>query len=48
MPEPACPLPPGTNTDSTASDEPATYSQKLRLFIRGNAMSGAPICSGMK
>ena len=47
-PEPAWSLPPGASTEHTASEVPATYSQKLRLFIRGKAMSGAPICNGMK
>src|SRR6056297_472042 len=47
-PDPNCPLPPGAKTDTTASVVPATNSQKDRLFRRGNAMSGAPIWSGMK
>ena len=47
-PEPSWPLPPGMITEQTASVVPAQYSQKDRLFIRGNAMSGAPICNGMK
>src|SRR6056300_173602 len=47
-PEPSWSLPPGAKTEQTASVVPAKYSQNDRLFIRGNAMSGAPICNGMK
>ena len=41
-------LPPGEKSEATPSETPATYIQKERLFIRGKAISGAPICSGMK
>ena len=47
-PDPNCPLPPGASKLQTASEEPATYNQYDRLFIRGNAMSGAPIIKGIK
>jgi hypothetical protein len=40
--------PPGTNIeDDQHRTKPAGRSQKLQLFIRANAMSGAPICSGI-
>ena len=38
----------GDKTEQIASVVPATYIQKDRLFILGNAISGAPICRGMK
>ena len=47
-PEPNCPLPPGDNTEQIASDVPVTYSQNDKLFILGNAISGEPICNGIK
>ncbi len=47
-PEPRPPESPGANSEQIASVVPATYIQNDRLFIRGNAMSGAPIISGMK
>ena len=34
-------------SDRIRSENAATSSQKLKLFIRGSAMSGAPICSGI-
>jgi hypothetical protein len=39
--------PPGMKSDRISSENAATSSQKLKLFIRGSAMSGAPICSGI-
>ena len=47
-PEPNWPLPPGANIDATPSDVPAMNNQNDKLFKRGKAMSGAPICNGMK
>ncbi len=32
---------------ATAMIEPKRYSQYANMFSRGNATSGAPICSGM-
>ena len=45
MPAPK-PVPPETNADPSSSRKAGTSSQKLMLFMRGNAMSGAPIISG--
>ena len=45
MPAPG-PEPPGTNSENSRLKKPATVSQKLILFMRGKAMSGAPIISG--
>jgi hypothetical protein len=42
------PAPPSTNADATNSNNDGTNNQKLILFSRGNAMSGAPIISGKK
>src|SRR6476660_5911219 len=39
--------PPGTNSDSSSMSAAGGSSQKLQLFIRANAMSGAPICIGI-
>ena len=39
--------PPGTNKEITSSIPADGRSQKLQLFIRGNAMSGAPIIIGI-
>ena len=47
-PDPNWPFPPGANKLHTASDEPATNNQYDKLFILGNAMSGAPIINGIK
>ena len=47
-PDPSWSLPPGERTEHIASVVPATYIQKDKLFILGNAISGAPICRGMK
>ena len=35
------------NSDRISSENAATSSQKLKLFMRGSAMSGAPICIGI-
>ena len=35
------------NSDRISSVNADTSSQKLKLFMRGSAMSGAPICSGI-
>jgi hypothetical protein len=40
------PAPPPTSADSSSSTKDGISSQKLMLFMRGNAMSGAPIISG--
>src|SRR4051812_25928503 len=40
------PGPPSTNIDVTSMNQEATSSQNEMLFIRGKAMSGAPIISG--
>src|SRR3546814_6688418 len=40
------PLPPGTNIDPTSMTKATNVSQKETLFMRGNAMSGAPIING--
>ncbi len=45
MPAPL-PVPPETNSDPSSSVNAGTISQKDTLFIRGNAMSGAPIMIG--
>ena len=37
---------PSTNIDSSNSENDAGNSQNEMLFMRGNAMSGAPIISG--
>ena len=42
-PDPNWSLPPGESTEHIAKVVPATYIQKDRLFILGNAMSGDPI-----
>ena len=39
--------PPGTNNDATSKVPAGGNSQKLQLFIRANAMSGAPIIIGI-
>src|SRR5690348_5938750 len=39
--------PPGTNSDKSSMKAAGGSSQKLQLFIRANAMSGAPICIGI-
>ncbi len=37
---------PSTNSEQTRQAKPDTVSQNEMLFIRGKAMSGAPIISG--
>ena len=37
---------PGTNIEITSSTSAETRNQNETLFMRGNAMSGAPIISG--
>ncbi len=37
----------GVRKPATAMSEPKRYSQYANMFSRGNATSGAPICSGM-
>ena len=39
--------PPGTRNDATSRIAAGGNSQKLQLFMRGNAMSGAPIIIGI-
>ncbi len=45
--QPAAVAPPGTRNDEISSRPPTGSSQKLKLFMRANAMSDAPICSGI-
>ena len=40
------PGPPSTNMEMSSSTKEATSSQNEMLFMRGKAMSGAPIISG--
>ena len=40
------PVPPGTKLEPKSIMKPTTVSQNEMLFIRGNAMSGAPIIRG--
>ena len=42
------PAPPSTNPEPTSRMIEGTNNQKLRLFILGKAMSGAPISKGTK
>ena len=46
MVQPPAAAPPGTKNDEMRSVAAKGSSQKLQLFIRANAMSGAPIISG--
>jgi hypothetical protein len=46
VPAPLEPGSPGTNIDMSSSAKEAGSSQNEMLFMRGNAMSGAPIISG--
>ena len=39
-------MPPGTNSENSSEQKPATVSQNEMLFMRGKAMSGAPIMIG--
>ena len=45
-PTPLAPGSPSTNIEVTSSANEAGSSQNEMLFMRGNAMSGAPIISG--
>ena len=45
-PTPLAPGSPSTNIESSSSAKEAGSSQNEMLFMRGNAMSGAPIISG--
>ena len=44
--QPPAAAPPGMNSEPTSSSAAGGSSQKLQLFIRANAMSGAPIIIG--
>ena len=44
--QPALAAPPGTMNDESSRTAANGSSQKLQLFMRANAMSGAPIISG--
>ncbi len=46
MPAPTVPGSPPTNSEVISSAKEAGSSQNEMLFMRGNAMSGAPIISG--
>ena len=46
MVQPAAGAPPGMANEPSRMVNANGSSQKLRLFMRGSAMSGAPICSG--
>ena len=39
-------MPPGTNSVDSIKVNANGRIQKLKLFMRGSAMSGAPICMG--
>lgn len=45
--QPAAGAPPGMKNDDTSMMAAGIISQKLKLFMRANAMSDAPICSGI-
>ncbi|MCY1243696.1 hypothetical protein D9M72_567210 [compost metagenome] len=45
--QPAAVAPPGTRNEPASSSAAGGISQKLKLFMRANAMSDAPICSGI-
>jgi hypothetical protein len=45
--QPPATMPPGTNSVDSSKVNAKGRIQKLKLFIRGSAMSGAPICSGI-
>ncbi len=47
MVQPAAVAPPGTKKEVINSIPAGGSSQKLQLFIRANAISGAPIMSGI-
>src|SRR5947209_11595442 len=44
--QPAAAAPPGTKNDNISSSAAGGNSQKLQLFMRAKAMSGAPSISG--
>jgi hypothetical protein len=46
VPTPLAPGSPSTNIEISSSANDAGSSQNEMLFMRGNAMSGAPIISG--
>ncbi|GJE44195.1 hypothetical protein AEGHOMDF_3382 [Methylobacterium soli] len=46
MPAPLAPGAPSTKSEQSRLQKPATVSQNEMLFMRGNAMSGAPIMRG--
>jgi hypothetical protein len=46
VPAPGVPGSPSTNKEIRSNENDAGNSQNEMLFIRGNAMSGAPIMSG--
>ncbi len=45
--QPPAGAPPGTNSVPSSSVKANGRIQKLKLFMRGSAMSGAPTCSGI-
>src|SRR3990167_11005650 len=45
--QPAAGAPPGMKNELTSITAAGIISQKLKLFMRANAMSEAPICSGI-
>ncbi len=45
--QPAAGAPPGMKNEPTIINAAGINSQKLKLFMRANAMSAAPICSGI-
>ena len=47
MVQPPARPPPGTNSDPSRSVKANGRIQKLKLFMRGSAMSGAPTCIGI-
>ena len=47
MVQPPAGAPPGTSSVDSSNVNANGSIQKLKLFMRGNAMSGAPICSGI-
>ncbi len=44
--QPAAAMPPGTKYVDSNKVKAKGRSQKLKLFMRGSAMSGAPTCNG--
>ncbi len=45
--QPPAAAPPGTRNVDNSKVKAKGRIQKLKLFMRGSAMSGAPICSGI-